>query len=522
MTKYGRLVSVAGYAAAAVLIMAMYMPPVMDFPNHLSRIWLLGGAAAIKPMSYFYEVRWAQASTNIGVDYVASWLAHTVPIMLVSKFLLFIVFLGPAISAALLQRRLFGAFDAWNMLFLLLAWTTTSVAGFMSYQFGIAGALLAAAIMAGVAERGRLVGMIGPHLVVCAVLLLVHPFGALFYLILFVSLAIGWAPWTKMRRDWLIRARFILAAVVLAALPVALLFVAAPHPPRGVTAIDWPVFRPGAMLNTILSPVLSYSRPVDIAFAAGMMALIIGGFATRRLRCHGGLLIGAIVIGLLSLVAPATVGDASWLDRRLPLMAAFMVLVALHPAPRSDREQGIFIAGPFVLAALRVGWIATIWIPRDQDARMLVEASRVIPAGSTVLLLRNPTATAGEAPAGRIVVGDPYGPEPTSRHFGALLVPARQVFVPTLFTIPGQHALSVRPAWRAYATQGSNVPQPAELGRSSKGDPYLADWDCRFEYVVLTDEDQSHRQALPSNVTIVARTSFATIGKIARRGCHSI
>ena len=44
------------------------MPPLLDYPNHFARIWLLAGGAGAQPVSGFYAVDWSGAWTNIGID----------------------------------------------------------------------------------------------------------------------------------------------------------------------------------------------------------------------------------------------------------------------------------------------------------------------------------------------------------------------------------------------------------------------------------------------------------------------
>lgn len=516
------------YMAAALLILATIMPPVMDFPNHLARIWLLGGGAEQAPMNQFYEVRWAQASTNVAVDYVAAALARVLPLFILSKLLLLVIFLGPPMAATLLMRRLFGRFDAWSAIVLPLAWTTTSVAGFMSYQFAITGALLgAAAITSAMPEehggggRGRGV-LFGLHLPICTVLLAIHPFGLLFYLALFAGLALGWSPWSAMPQRLVGAVRLIVPAALIAAVPMVLLFTLAPSPPRHVSAVVWQDITPGTLVRTLLSPIASYNIRIDAVFAT-VLAMVVGLLAwCRRLRVHGGLLLVGVALTGLSLVMPSVIGDASWLQRRLPLMSALTLFVALHPALRSRGEHRALAAALLALGIARIGWITSVWLPRDRDARALIAAARIIPPGSSVLLLRTPDTRTADAPPGRVVAGDPYWPEPTSRHLGALLVPTRHVLVPTLFAIPGQHAIRVRPSWASHAIESSVVPQPADLDHVPPREPYLAGWNCRFDYVVVTDQDQANRQALvhPA-VWIVQQTPFATIGRISRTGCKN-
>src|SRR5260370_33321382 len=126
------LVVICAFLLAALPILWVSFPPVMDFPNHLVRVWLLGGGAEQARLSSMYEVSWRQASTNLGVDVAAAGLARLLPIMTVSKILLLMMFLGPPLGCAVLHKAVFGRLHVWPIAFLSLALTTTAIAGFIS------------------------------------------------------------------------------------------------------------------------------------------------------------------------------------------------------------------------------------------------------------------------------------------------------------------------------------------------------------------------------------------------------
>ena len=52
------------------------MPPIMDFPNHLARIWLIAGGVNAAPLDQIYQIDLAEAGANIGVDLAAAALAR--------------------------------------------------------------------------------------------------------------------------------------------------------------------------------------------------------------------------------------------------------------------------------------------------------------------------------------------------------------------------------------------------------------------------------------------------------------
>ncbi|HWE16449.1 MAG TPA: hypothetical protein VG758_04605, partial [Hyphomicrobiaceae bacterium] len=61
----------AAFAGLAVPVLLAEIPPLLDYPNHLVRLWLIAGGAEIEPLSRMYAVSWTSAHTNVGIDYLA-------------------------------------------------------------------------------------------------------------------------------------------------------------------------------------------------------------------------------------------------------------------------------------------------------------------------------------------------------------------------------------------------------------------------------------------------------------------
>jgi hypothetical protein len=165
------------------------------------------------------------------------------------------------------------------------------------------------------------------------------------------------------------------------------------------------------------------------------------------LKVHAGLLIVGGTLLVLAPFAPASVGDASWLERRLPLMAAFMLVAAVAPTFASAAAR--FALGAVLLGTtvLRVAWIADVWTGRQSDLTQLLAATRDIEPGAAVLTVQQ-EADWRAAPPGTFIMGSPFVPRLAARHFGSLLVVENHACVPSLFAIPGQHVLKVLPPWR--------------------------------------------------------------------------
>ena len=121
------------------------IPPLVDYPNHLARLWLLAGGVKEPALAPLYSVQWPNASTNIGVDLAAASLASFAPAVAVAHVAALAAALLPPLGALALSWRTWRRVTLWQALFPIAAWSTTMLMGFLNFQIGIGLALLFAA-----------------------------------------------------------------------------------------------------------------------------------------------------------------------------------------------------------------------------------------------------------------------------------------------------------------------------------------------------------------------------------------
>ncbi len=509
---------VAVWALAALPFLIVNLPPVMDVPNHLTRIWLLAGGLDQAPLSAMYEARWSQAATNIFVDLIGTGLTRVIGIDAVGKILLLTMFLAPPLAALWLHKKLFGRTGWWALAGVMLIWSTTAVTGLISYQVSLAAALVAAVLLHPIGQPTwqRLLAIAA----CTAVILLIHPFGALFFLLLAIALVLG-PQWHALLKGKAARIAKVTAAAVI---PVAVLMILAPHPPGAngthEAFIYWQpldvTFSPTTIILVLLSPILSYKASLDVLLVLPVVAAI-GWLAYRRqLKIHAGLLVMAGVLEIVSPFLPMNIGDGGALVIRFPEMAALMALAGLSPTFESVRQRAVF-AGVLAIAALvRIGSIGWIWHMRDADVEQLKTVTRSLPPGASVMVLQQHWSEIKGAPLGRLVAGFPSGRCASERHYGSLIVMWRQVFIPSLFTVPGQQPLAVKPAYQAKSVYSSGIPfiSDIKMPMTRQLDPYLDHWRQNYDYVLLLNADVGHTP-LPGT-RVVANDGFARLYKVVR------
>jgi hypothetical protein len=502
----------------AVPILIFTLPPVMDFPNHLARIWLLGGGMQTPPLSAIYEARWWQASTNVAVDFFGTVLMRAAGLTATTKILLALMLIGPPFAAAYLNRAIFGRFHVWQLAGVMLVWCTTAVEGFLSFQIGLAAALLCASLP--VLDRLN-ASRLSAIVLIAAALLLIHPFAVVFFGALICAIVIG-ETLPPLRSLAGRQGLHIVGLAAACMVPLALLFLFAPAPPGshnpGTHIVHWEplaeTFSPKHLALLYFSPFISYRVALDLVFGLALAALVIWAVRTDRLRVHAGLLAIAVAFLVTAPFLPTNIGDGGALPVRFVIMAALMLLAGSQLNLEGRRTA---IVVPLIIATValaRVGAIAWIWNERSDDVQQLERATAALPTGSPVLVLREKWSDTSKVPVGRLVAACPGAVCSAERHFGSLAVVWRHVFIPTLFAVPGQHPLGVRQPWARKAVYSSGIPYADEIGMANARlrDPYLAGWRNRFDYVLVLDADLRHTP-LPG-VQLVSDTGFARVYRV--------
>jgi hypothetical protein len=516
----------------ALPVLSVRMPPLLDYPNHFARIWLLAGGAEAPPVSSFYAVDWANASTNMGIDVLAALLGAAVPAAVLAPLFLLAALILPPLGAAALNRAAFGGWHWWQVGFAALAWSATLLAGFLNFQIGIGLALLAAAAEPAVA-RLRPATAFAARVGLAAVVLPVHPFGVLFYAALLTGLALGpaWRPLLSPRGIARAGGRAAAAAGA-AAVPLiatALLAPALPGAHTGEAAgMLWAPFTFSAKLDLLFSGIRTYRRGVDLALVGLLAAPAVWALARGRLRVHAGLLLAAAALLALALVVPWQIRGTSWIQERFPTMAMLALAAALRPEPVPGRRfAGAALAGALLaVSAARTAVVADVWIERQADVAAVERALNRLPPGAALLPMEHtPGSRDRGAPRGRFIRG-----QGNYWHLPALGVPWHQAFVPTLFAMKGKQPIRVLPPWDGIAVDDGG---PVSVSALLAEDPtryrsdwhklpvhHLAHWRERFDYVLVLNADMPDgagpARPVPG-LELVADEGFAQLLRIQKQ-----
>lgn len=494
-----------GTALLALLVptVCAAVPPLVDYPNHLARLWLLAGGASDPALSAFYRVRW-DTLTNIGIDLAGGTMARVLPLEITGRILVGLASLLPALGGVLLWRAVHVRWHWWQLSFSLLAWNLSLVFGFLNFTVGLGVALLAAACDPPLGRCRPLLRTLA-RMGFAALLFVVHIFALPFYAALLAGLALGPRFELMLRRDRVLPlARTVLGLAATLAAPVAVLLLLAPSPPgtqvkpsvvsillEFVAGARATLYDPMFKLNGIRAGVLAYSRTVDLVTTVLLIGPLVVSFWSRRLQAHAGLLVSGVALGGLFFLFPSYLVGTAVIDKRFALMAPFALAAALRP--ELPAMAGRVAASLLLVGSLaRTGSVAWTWTSRQADVRMLARTLDAVPAGAAVLPLHHRVRGNVTAPPGRSLVEGIM----TYNHLAALAVPWRHAFVPTLFAVRGKQPLQVLPPWDEIVEPDGGLlasvhalTDPAVMAYSARFNRFLPDWRKRFDYVLVLNAD---------------------------------
>lgn len=510
-----RLVALAGLILAALPVLMVAVPPLLDYPNHMVRFWLLSGGADTAPLSRFYAIDWSRTATNIAMDALAAGLDHLFPAEVTGRIVLGLSALLPPAGAILLSRFVHGRWSWWHLTLFLLAWPLVLLTGFMSFQLALGVALICAIADEKWKYQGRAITLARRTAQVVGIIL-VHPFGALLYLALTLGLAAG-RDLAPLPEKGLARLALTtnLPFVLGAALIGLRLAIAGGAPDSGFPEFiwrngPWQSLMPTHILAMLVEPLRSYGRVFDVACLIMLVLPPLLSAVRRRLDIHMGLLLAGTGFGLLGLFGPQSISSTSLVELRFMTMAMLTLGAAVLPEAMSNRRLRLVLP---LLALAAVGarglWMGQIWQARQADVASVQSALRPVPAGARVMPMM--IAPTGAEPIGRYL-GDVT---PAFEHLPSLAVLYAHAYVPTLFAQEGKQPLGVREPFDAdNEPSGGVLATPEDVANNNgRAAAYLPHWHDEFDYVLMVNADAGSAAA-PPGTCLVTDQGFARLYRI--------
>ncbi len=531
LARFVRLTVALALAALLVPVLVAPIPPLLDYPNHLSRIWLLGGGAEMAPVSGMYRVTW-DTLTNIGIDLLAVLLTRLFDYETVGRIFVAAAALLVPLGGVLLWKAVHNRVHFWQLSFVLFAWGGGLLSGFLNFEIGLGLAMLAAAFDPALARRGIL-SLTAVRIFCAALLILVHVFAFAFYAALLCAMCLGpeFGAFTQRKAVSRVARSLIVAAATLA-VPAVLILVLGPSLPGGPSGNTlltvWSDFRagfahlraaPADKLKASFVSIRTYANWLDGLALAMLVLPVLGSLALRRLAVHAGMLL--VSLGLLAcyVTFPAFLAATDAIDVRFAFMTPLVLLVGLRPDLPSRAAYAAAIS-LLVVSSLRTGVMAWVWHERQADVAALSRALALVPQGAAILPLEHDAQGATGGPIGRYTTMH----APSYRHLPTLALPWRQAFVPTLFAFRGKQPIMILPPWDTISEPNGGflahvqaLVDPALFAIALKGAPYLEAWRERFDFALVVNADMPDEDGpivLPPELELLSDQGFAQLYRI--------
>lgn len=499
----------------APMVIAEY-PPLVDYPNHLARIYILSALGDDPILRGIYAANWSLVP-NLAMDGLLVPLAKLMPIHLLGRLfviLTMVLFVGGTYT---LHRVIHGRTGLWPAVTLLFVYNKVLAWGFLNFLFGAGLYLFAFAGWIWVRERWSWGPRIAVFSGVAVALFFTHMFALGIYALsiggyeLGRSLARRERPWRDHLADWSQSgAQFVL--------PTAL-WVFSATGSDGSLAIFGGVW---SKVIAVASMSIFHDIGVGVMSFFFVLVLVIGGVLTRSFRLQPTMTMPLIVLGIATLAMPVWLFGSWAVDIRLPPVLAAVAVASVRFERRRRLFADVMVMLGSTLLVMKLYSIAGM-VPRHdrQIDELRAAVAATIPKGAALL---NAADFPIKDPDFRLEFSQIY------YHPAAYTVIDRSLFLSFLFTDREKQPLTVTPRYRFMDTPFAHPMPLLHLRRGA--DPawsdrmfarrdergrvyYWAHWPKLFDYLLVFDRGK-HVNPMPRHLTAVRKGSYFAIYKITR------
>lgn len=490
------------------------VPVLVDYPNHLARIWLQLHADELGQAAH-YRVHW-QWLPNMAMELLVPPLARVIPLETAGRMFIATAMLMPCWATAWLRRQLIGQPDTWELGAYLFAYNAAMQWGFANFLFGMGAALLAFAAWRAT-SRWSMAWRLAVFAPVAVALLLLHLFAFGIYGLLVAAHAAG-----QLRRDkqWDRGAFFSGVATMLQFAPGLVVWaaIAGGGGPRLI------VF--GDMMNklTALAAPMAFGQ-LGPAIALTLPALLYIAWRQRWISFVSEMRLPLVVIATVAVAMPNVLLGSWQADIRLPIALSFLVLASIRIRPLPRGTQLALLTAGAILLGVRCTALTLQWTDLDRDYQEFRTALTELPKNSRLLVVQTKVA-GGRHPVPGMPTLLAYHLNASFYHMASLAVIDRGAFIPTLFT-----------GWTLIRPNGTNaslalpdampmLPEELQAALTPEGramlaglrnqvglPPYWTDWPRRFDHVLWIGPPMN----VPSILVESHRGSFFRLYRISNR-----
>ncbi len=422
-------------------------PPLLDWPNHLARAYVLAWYAKVPEFQNAFEVRW-EVLPNLGVDILGTVLLYWLPYSLANKIILSLALLLFVAGCIWVSLGFHQRVSLTTVLALYFAYNFMFLYGFMNYVLGLGLFLLAYGYWL------RSEPNPSPKGVVLLAILSLACFFIHLSAFVFLILALGTHVSASLvqRKLTLTQIAYVAASVTL---PTVLFAIYNLKYSERDNSLDlrWEGIQ--SKLKGFAYLFASYDFGVDVLFAGLLLLLLLWSLRSLRVKPHW---VGAVVgfVYMLSFLAFPTAGYAgTWaIDRRFVVPAIVVTLLSVGLLHFPVRKYLLLLTLATTLVIVRVGWIWSQWSPLSESIHQQVNLfRRVFSRGDWIY----PVVMLERQDKRSWVKQMAFG------HVICYAVITRSAITPSLFAYEGQQPIRFRDPRTGYTEIFPPFPSPEKV-----------------------------------------------------------
>ena len=380
------LITIAILAVLAMPFSVDTVPPLLDYPIHLARAYIVMEYDDSPILPKMFNINW-RPLPNLASDLTLYWLGKIMTIEEAGRLLACLCVVATFLGVIFLHRINFGEWGWWPLLAALPAFHGAFTAGFINYSIGIA-LIPYALIFSIIAGRKSLVLRVFIDSASALILFFCHVISTGIFGVFLMGLTFEVLINNKRLSIGHINFKSILACLIPFVVPAFLYFQFSLSEVISRDSYmafgEWKIL---PKLRGVMMPFLSGHYILDLIVLLFVYSLFMLFFYRGNLKIKKEFLFGILATLFAFIVLPGHLLDAAFIMDRLPIAAVLITIATTNPLSVKRRSIIFIIMLLISLVTARSYKTMADWNESDQYLLRLTLATENIEPGSSVLIV---------------------------------------------------------------------------------------------------------------------------------------
>jgi len=492
---------------ASVPLYISKFPPLLDYPWHLARIYILDNWQQSETLQHWYDIR-SFLLPNIGIDIVALSLSKIFSVDLAGRIVIFLIFALLVSGTMTIFRAVHGYYSLWPIVSVLFLFNTIFIFGFLNYLLGIGLFLWAIGIWV-------LINNFNPYLrfIVGTVLTTILFFCHIVALGLY-AVTIAAYEWQRscstIRRSERAADRDLFIGAAIFFVPYVL-YVISSTSDHAVSRIVYLQPWLSEKLSTFFMSLLTRNWIIDAPMLVLLGLFFVG---IRPLRCiHiARSMYFPITLVLITYFVMPYYGllTGAYIDTRIPIAIVLLIIGCSQLTVKRKLWQRVAQYGLFGFLIIQSVFLSYDWHQYNAIIKEFTMAFSRLPTGAIMFVV---SGASEPTP-----VGDRHQWQPPILHLGSLATLQKNVFVPVTWAHRSKQPIAVSKRYEAIkAFQGNS---PVEINTAEKFSDFIShaialtnrvDFPAGSAFLLVIDPENIPYEGVMRAKTVVSGLRFTLL-----------